>query len=105
MTFHRLKKKSTPSRVEGLNLFKDLIENYGLGGSCSVTLRSYSEEGEGEASIYVIFGWGICTVTHTHTHTYSQAFILVKKSLVVTQNAPLKVMILGLWGRLFPCIE
>lgn len=78
MTFHRLKKKSTPSRVEGLNLFKDLIENYGLGGSCSVTLRSYSEEGEGEASIYVIFGWGICTVTHTHTHVQS-SFHLGKK--------------------------
>ena len=103
MTFCRLKEKSTTSRVKGLNLFKDLIENYGLGGSSSVTLRSYSKEVEGEASIYVIFGWGIRTVTHTYM--YSQAFILVKKSLLVTQNTPLKVMILGLLGRLFPCIE
>lgn len=76
MTFCRLKEKSTTSRVEGLNLFKDLIENYGLGGSSSVTLRSYSKEEEAEASIYVIFGWGIRTVTHTHM--YSQAFILAK---------------------------
>lgn len=104
MTFCRLKEKSITSRVEGLNLFKDLIENYGLGGSSSVTLRSYSKEGEGEASIYVIFGWGIRTVTHTHTYVQS-SFHLGKKSLLVTQNTPLKVMILGLLGRLFPCIE
>lgn len=69
MNFCRLKEKCTTSRAEGLNLFKDLIENYGLGGSSSVTLRSYSKEGDGEASIYVIFGWGICTVTHTHICT------------------------------------
>lgn len=78
MTFCRLKEKSITSRVEGLNLFKDLIENYGLGGSSSVTLRSYSKEGEGEASIYVIFGWGIRTVTHTHTYVQS-SFHLGKK--------------------------
>ena len=33
MTFCQLKEKSITSRVEGLNLFKDLIENYGLGGN------------------------------------------------------------------------
>lgn len=44
--------------------------------------------------------------TYSHTHTYVQSsFHLGKKSLLVTQNTPLKVMILGLLGRLFPCIE